>query len=125
MAVIVFSACKKEEQKIDVSQLPGTWQIKGTEQYLNFHDDGTGAFWDESEDVYEDDIEVDGNGWFHWAASQGDKDKTADIALNFTIAVSGGSVPKNATITKLDGSSMTWRDSFKNETYFTRKQTQQ
>ncbi len=121
--VLLMASCKKDEKKIDTSLLPGIWQISGTEQYLHFHDDGTGAFWDESEDVYEDDIEVDGNGWFNWAvAEETSNSKTiVKVALNFKIAVSGGSVPKNATITQLDASSMTWQDAFKNQTYFTRK----
>lgn len=114
LAVLILVSCKKENT-IDATLLPGVWQIDGTEQFLNFHTDGTGAFWDEADDVYEDDVEVDGNGWFKW-------ELTNDaLSINFTIFVSGGSVPKSSTVTKLTGTQMTWRDSFKNETHLTRK----
>ena len=113
----MFTSCKKEKDTVDLKLLPGVWQMDGTEQFLHFHQDGTGAFWDESEDVYEEDIEPDGNGWFTWVTSEDDN----RLALNFVIEVSGGAVPKNSTITRLDNDRMTWQDSFKNKTYFTRK----
>ncbi|HBZ33621.1 MAG TPA: hypothetical protein DEO38_00825 [Bacteroidales bacterium] len=114
VGVMLLASCKKKNE-IDPTLLPGVWQFTGTEQYLNFHQDNTGAFWDEAEDIYEDDIEKNGNGWFTWALAED------QLALKFTIEVSGGSVPKNSTITELTTTTMTWQDSFKNKTHFTRK----
>ncbi|MCR5139260.1 MAG: hypothetical protein K6B45_03755 [Bacteroidaceae bacterium] len=58
------------EGDFDVTNLYGKWCQEGTKIYYKYNDDGTGATWDESDDVYEDEAqaftwEVDGSEMIH------------------------------------------------------------
>ena len=58
------------EGDFDVTHLYGKWCQEGTKIYYKYNDDGTGATWDESDDVYEDEAqaftwEVDGSEMIH------------------------------------------------------------
>lgn len=58
------------EGNFDVTNLYGKWCQEGTKIYYKYNDDGTGATWDESDDVYEDEAqaftwEVDGSEMIH------------------------------------------------------------
>ncbi|MBR4433282.1 MAG: hypothetical protein IK058_00210 [Bacteroidales bacterium] len=54
-------ACNPEdptEGDYDVTNLYGKWCQEGTKVYYKYNDDGTGATWDESDDVYEDEAQA-------------------------------------------------------------------
>jgi len=69
----VLSSCVPEdltEGDFDISFLYGKWCQEGTKVYYKYLEDGTGATWDESDDVYEDEAqsftwEVDGSEMIH------------------------------------------------------------
>ena len=76
MCLLLFTAlwaCTPDdptEGDFDVTNLYGKWCQEGTKIYYKYNDDGTGATWDESDDVYEDEAqaftwEVDGSEMIH------------------------------------------------------------
>ena len=73
LLITALCACTPDdptEGDFDVTHLYGKWCQEGTKIYYKYNDDGTGATWDESDDVYEDEAqaftwEVDGSEMIH------------------------------------------------------------
>ncbi len=86
------------EQLLDSSLLVGTWR-EGS-YYECYYSDGTGKYWDTSEDYYEDEAIT-----FTWDFLLGTL--TQYHTLEF-----GGVVPKVYTIEELTSSTLVYSDSF-------------
>ena len=53
LLTLTLAGCHKEDTHIDVnkSQVLGTWVKVGTQEYWRYQSGGSGATWDESEDI--------------------------------------------------------------------------
>ncbi len=91
-------SCAKEEPSFDEQLLIGKWR-SGTEFY-RYDSDGTGATWDTSDDVSEDEAQE-----FTWTLVRSD-------LTHIHIMELGGRVPKYYTVTELTATTLKYRDEF-------------
>lgn len=100
IAALFSTSCTKEETQpnFDESLIIGKWK-SGT-LFERYDLDKSGATWDTSDDVNEDEAQE-----FTWTI---DKDQLEQIH----IIVSGGKVPKVYTITNLTATSMEYQDAY-------------
>lgn len=107
----MFSGCKKEQ--FDESLLYGYWQ-SGSVTY-HFYDDGNGCTWDQADDVNENDIVRDKNGWFHWTLDN------EVLTLKHCTDMTGETlVPKVYKLLILNEKTLAFEDDYKNKTQFDR-----
>jgi hypothetical protein len=94
----LVASCEKEEEYFDESLLIGKWQ-SGT-LYYKYLDDGSGATWDEADDVTEDEAQL-----FTWTL-------VASELTHIHILEMGATVPKVYTVTELTATSLKYKDDF-------------
>lgn len=112
-----FTACNPI-LNFDEDLLIGKWHNDANPQeywiYTTETDD-TGSYqygktWDESEDVFENDLTPYGNGWFKWQLIQ------SDLTQLHLMDNGGAEIPKVYTVTYLDNNTLTYKDNF-NKSY--------
>lgn len=95
------------------ADLLGLWQETGTEAYVRFtaEQDETGEYkygceWDESEDIFESDLQPYGNGWFKYKLVK------SDLTEIHLMDNGGAEVPKVYVVTKLTDTELQYKDDF-------------
>ncbi|MBQ9144145.1 MAG: hypothetical protein IJX60_04275 [Paludibacteraceae bacterium] len=95
------------------ADLLGLWQETGTEAYVRFtaEQDETGEYkygreWDESEDIFESDLQPYGNGWFKYKLVK------SDLTEIHLMDNGGAEVPKVYVVTKLTAGDLEYKDDF-------------
>jgi hypothetical protein len=91
-------SCEPTEESFDESLLIGKWK-SGTE-YYKYLSDGTGATWDTSDDVTEDEAQP-----FTWTLVKSE-------LTQIHILEGGGTLPKVYTVTELTETSLKYHDDF-------------
>jgi hypothetical protein len=102
----LVASCEKEKEFFDESLLIGKWQ-SGT-LYYKYLDDGSGATWDEADDVTEDEAQL-----FTWTLVESE-------LTHIHILEMGGTVPKVYTVTELTATSLKYKDDFGKSFSFTK-----
>jgi len=118
VVAFAFMACNPEKS-FDSALLIGKWERtspyataeKPGKEYYRYDRGGTGATWDTSEDVSEEEAQT-----FSWTL---EKDLLT-LRHNMEMDTSK-KVPKYYTITALDGKTLTYKDDFKNSFTFSKK----
>ncbi|MBN2481292.1 MAG: hypothetical protein JXB19_06105 [Bacteroidales bacterium] len=98
LASFLAASCEMEEVTFDESLLIGKWQ-SGT-LYYKYLEDGTGATWDEGDDVFEDEAQE-----FTWTLVKSE-------LTHIHILEMGGTVPKVYTVTELTAATLKYHDDF-------------
>lgn len=95
------------------ADLLGLWQETGTEAYVRFtaEQDETGEYkygceWDESEDIFESDLQPYGNGWFKYKLVK------SDLTEIYLMDNGGAEIPKIYVVTKLTDTALQYKDDF-------------
>lgn len=113
--MIAMTSCfgSSEEPTFVENDLLGLWQEKGTEAYVRFtsEQDEAGEYkygreWDESEDIFESDLQPYGNGWFKYKLVQ------SDLTEIHLMDNGGAEVPKIYVVTKLTAGDLEYKDNF-------------
>lgn len=99
LTTLSFNSCLPIEDMFDESLLIGKW-VMGTDHY-RYDADGTGASWDTSEDVTEDEGQE-----FTWTLV------SSDLTHIHIMESSKSGVPKSYTVTELTESSLKYKDDF-------------
>lgn len=114
---VVMTSCfgPSNEPSFVEADLLGLWQEEGTEAYVRFTSeaDETGEYkygreWNEDEDVYEDDLQQYGNGWFKY------KLVNSDLTEIHLMDNGGANIPKVYFVVKLTAGELEYRDEYKN-----------
>ena len=90
-----------EEEIYDTDMIIGLWQTRSV--FYRYNTDGTGTTWDTAEDV----TELEGSK-FTWEVNK------KRIIHYHQMELGNGIIPKAYTITKLDLSSLEYKDDYKN-----------
>ncbi|MBR1632099.1 MAG: lipocalin family protein [Paludibacteraceae bacterium] len=110
LAMLAVTCGREEPESFDRSDLIGYWQLSGTNQFYHYLNNGTGKFWDEDDDVTEEDIMENGNGYFTWTLSG------STLRLNFVIEINQGGVPKVYNIQTLNSTTLKYKDNASTKT---------
>ncbi|MDR2910332.1 MAG: hypothetical protein LBV47_03060 [Bacteroidales bacterium] len=97
LSSVLFNSCEKEYE-FDETLLYGKWK-QGT-LYYKYLSDHTGATWDTSEDVTEEEAQK-----FTWTLVNSELRQIHIMEI-------GGEIPKNYNITELTATSLKYNDSF-------------
>ena len=113
---IAMTSCwntPEPEVAFDEASLLGLWQETGTEAYVRFtsEKDDTGAYkygreWNESEDIFESDLQPYGNGWFKYKLVK------SDLTEIHLMDNGGAEIPKIYVVTKLTDTALQYKDDF-------------
>lgn len=113
---IAMTSCwnvPEPEVVFEETNLLGLWQETNTEAFVRFtaERDETGEYkygreWDESEDIFESDLQPYGNGWFKYKLVQND---LTEIHL---MDNGGAEIPKVYVVTKLTDTELRYKDDF-------------
>jgi len=113
---IAMTSCwnvPEPEVVFEEANLLGLWQETNTEAFVRFtaERDETGEYkygreWDESEDIFESDLQPYGNGWFKYKLVQND---LTEIHL---MDNGGAEIPKVYVVTKLTDTELRYKDDF-------------
>ena len=118
VVAIAMTACfgpgpNPEEVEFKQADLLGLWQEQNTEVFVRFTNEADesgeyhyGRQWDESEDVFENDLKPYGNGWFKY------KLKQSDLTEIHLMDNGGAEVPKIYVVTKLTAGDLEYKDNF-------------
>lgn len=113
---VVMTSCfgPTNEPSFVEADLLGLWQEEGAEAYVRFtsEQDETGEYkygreWDESEDVYEEDLQQYGNGWFKYKLVK------SDLTEIHLMDNGGADIPKVYVVVKLTAAELEYRDEYK------------
>ncbi len=114
MVAIAMTSCfgpNNEEPTFKQADLLGLWQEKGTEAFVRFTNeaDDSGEYkygreWDESEDIFESDLQPYGNGWFKYKLVK------SDLTEIHLMDNGGAEVPKIYVVTKLTAGDLEYKD---------------
>ena len=113
---VVMTSCfgPTNEPSFVEADLLGLWQEEGAEAYVCFtsEQDETGEYkygreWDESEDVYEEDLQQYGNGWFKYKLVK------SDLTEIHLMDNGGADIPKVYVVVKLTDAELEYRDEYK------------
>ena len=114
---VVMTSCWEvpaPEVVFNEADLLGLWQEEGTEAYVRFtsEQDETGEYkygreWEESEDVYEEDLQQYGNGWFKYKLVK------SDLTEIHLMDNGGADIPKVYVVVKLTDAELEYRDEYK------------
>jgi hypothetical protein len=104
LLTFLIASCETEEPSFDEQLLIGKWR-SGTEFY-RYDSDGTGATWDTSDDVSEEEAQE-----FTWTLIKSD-------LTHIHILETGGRVPKYYTVTELTATTLQYEDEFGNNFSF-------
>ena len=118
LLALTMTACfgpgpKPEEVEFKQADLLGLWQEQNTEVFVRFTNEADesgeyqyGRQWDESEDIYEEDLKPYGNGWFKYKLVKND---LTEIHL---MDNGGADIPKVYVVEKLTGYELKYKDDF-------------
>ncbi len=118
---VVFTGCGGMFNKPDytAADLSGTWVEEYTLCYwvysLEKDDSGDnywGKTWDESDDVFETDLEWHGNGWFKWNIAN---NKLTQLHV---MEIGSALVPKTYTVTSCNETTLVLKDTYGNQTTY-------
>ena len=125
---VALSSCSLigggETPSYRVSDLQGLWQENNTEHFVRFtteQSDETGYLygreWDEAEDVYEEDLVPQGNGWFKYKL-----ETKGDLTEIHLMDNGGAEIPKNYVVSKLTSTDLEYyeKDRKTNKFYFSK-----
>jgi hypothetical protein len=125
---VALSSCSLigggETPSYRVSDLQGLWQENNTEHFVRFtteQSDETGYLygreWDEAEDVYEEDLVPQGNGWFKYKL-----ETKGDLTEIHLMDNGGAEIPKNYVVSKLNSTDLEYyeKDRKTNKFYFSK-----
>ena len=113
--MIAMTSCfgSSEEPTFMENDLLGLWQETGTEAYVRFtsEQDEAGEYkygreWNESEDIFESDLQPYGNGWFKYKLVK------SDLTEIHLMDNGGAEVPKVYVVTKLTAGDLEYKDNF-------------
>jgi len=111
VVAFAFTACNPEKS-FDSALLIGKWErISKSGEYYRYDRGGTGATWDTSEDVSEEEAQT-----FTWTL-----EKDLLTLLHNMEMDTSKRVPKYYTITALDDKTLTYKDDFGQSFTFTKK----
>lgn len=105
---LLVASCGVKPTVVDISLLTGKW-VSGTE-YYRYSADGSGATWDTSDDVSEEEAQP-----FTWDYN----DKTNKLTLYHQMEM-GSVVPKSYTIKTLNAVMLTYTDNYDRTYTFSR-----
>lgn len=96
-----FSACSLMDQDFDETLIIGTWTVDGNStDHWRFDAGGTGASWDEADDVTEEEAQA-----FSWSISG------SELTIVHQIGMTGqDAIPKSYKLTELTATHMTFKD---------------
>lgn len=113
-----------EKPEYRLSDLQGLWQENNTEHFVRFTTEQSdeakylyGREWDEAEDVYEEDLVPQGDGWFkYWFET------TGDLHELHLMDNHGAEIPKEYIVSKLTSTDLEYyeKDKKANMFYFTK-----
>lgn len=113
-----------EKPEYRLSDLQGLWQENNTEHFVRFTTEQSdeakylyGREWDEAEDVYEEDLVPQGDGWFkYWFET------TGDLHELHLMDNHGAEIPKEYIVSKLTSTDLEYyeKDKKANKFYFTK-----
>ena len=115
VVAIAMTSCFGPSNEPDFveADLLGLWQETGTEAYVRFtaEQDETGEYkygceWDESEDIFESDLQPYGNGWFKYKLVK------SDLTEIHLMDNGGAEIPKIYVVTKLTDTALQYKDNF-------------
>ncbi|MBO5362473.1 MAG: hypothetical protein J6A35_05910 [Paludibacteraceae bacterium] len=115
VVAIAMTSCFGPSNEPDFveADLLGLWQETGTEAYVRFtaEQDETGEYkygceWDESEDIFESDLQPYGNGWFKYKLVK------SDLTEIHLMDNGGAEIPKIYVVTKLTDTELQYKDNF-------------
>ena len=115
VVAIAMTSCFGPSNEPDFveADLLGLWQETGTEAYVRFtaEQDETGEYkygceWDESEDIFESDLQPYGNGWFKYKLVK------SDLTEIHLMDNGGAEIPKIYVVTKLTDTALQYKDDF-------------
>ena len=124
---MVLASCQQTVDNFQKSDLYGTWQAVGTQEYVCFLSaekdtiDGDylyGYEWDEADETEESDMwnpsSYHGNGWFKWKLVE------AELKELHLMDNDGAPIPKIYTVTKLTSSELVYKDNVNREHSFSK-----
>ena len=113
-----------EKPEYRLSDLQGLWQENNTEHFVRFTTEQSdeakylyGREWDEAEEIYEEDLVPQGNGWFkYWFET------TGDLHELHLMDNHGAEIPKEYIVSKLTSTDLEYyeKDKKANKFYFTK-----
>lgn len=115
VVAIAMTSCFGPSNEPDFieADLLGLWQETGTEAYVRFtaEQDETGEYkygceWDESEDIFESDLQPHGNGWFKYKLVK------SDLTEIHLMDNGSAEIPKIYVVTKLTDTALQYKDDF-------------
>ena len=110
-AIVAFASCgTRKDPTFDGSLLIGKW-VNGTE-YWRYDEGGSGATWDTSDDVSEDEAQP-----FEW-----EFDEEHNRLTQIHIMEMGGRIPKYYTVVTLDNNKLEYKDNYGSHFIFARVQ---
>lgn len=113
IVAIAMTSCfgSVEEPTFQEVDLLGLWQEEGTEAFVRFTNESCdngeykyGREWDESEDVFESDLQPYGNGWFKYKLVK------SDLTEIHLMDNGGADIPKVFVVTKLTDIILEYKD---------------
>ena len=108
---MVMISCQADKPTFQEADLLGLWQEEGKEAFVRFtaEADTTGEYkygceWDESEDVFENDLTKYGNGWFKYKLVK------SDLTEIHLMDNGGADIPKVYTVLNLTEDALQYKD---------------
>ena len=124
---IAFSSCNMlgpSQPEYKLSDLQALWLENGTEHYVRFTTEQSdeakylyGREWDEAEEVYEEDLKPQGNGWFKYLF-----ETTGSLTEIHLMDNGGAEIPKVYVVSKLTSTDLEYyeKERKSNKFYFTK-----
>ena len=117
VVAIAMTACfgrpNPEEVEFKQADLLGLWQEQNTEVFVRFTNEADesgeyhyGREWDESEDVFESDLQPYGNGWFKYKLVK------SDLTEIHLMDNGGADIPKVYQVLKLTAGELQYKDDY-------------
>ena len=118
VVAIAMTAClgpgpNPEEVEFKQADLLGLWQEQNTEVFVRFTNetDESGEYhygreWDESEDIFENDLQPYGNGWFKYKLVK------TDLTEIHLMDNGGADIPKVYQVLKLTAGELQYKDDY-------------
>ena len=115
---VVMTSCfgpgpNPEEVEFKQADLLGLWQEQNTEVFVRFTNEADesgeyhyGREWDESEDVFESDLQPYGNGWFKYKLVK------TDLTEIHLMDNGGADIPKVYQVVKLTAGELQYKDDY-------------
>ncbi len=115
---VVMTSCfgpgpNPEEVEFKQADLLGLWQEQNTEVFVRFTNEADesgeyhyGREWDESEDVFESDLQPYGNGWFKYKLVK------TDLTEIHLMDNGGADIPKVYQVLKLTAGELQYKDDY-------------